>query len=130
MTATDLVVIVAALASIALVNWYFFVAGRSAPAAAVASGGTVGAIPEVTITVDGGYSPNVVQAKVGEPLRLVFDRKDDSSCSEEIVMPEFGVRRFLPTGTRTAIDITPTKAGRHQFTCGMGMLRGTVIVDD
>jgi plastocyanin domain-containing protein len=123
MSTTDLLVVVAALASIAWVNWYFFVAGRSAPAMAAA-------LPEVVITVDGGYSPNVVQAKVGQPLRLIFDRQDDSSCSEEIVMPDFGVRRFLPTGTRTAIDVTPTTAGRHQFTCGMGMLRGTVIVSE
>src|SRR5688572_23595729 len=118
MTSTDLLVVVAALAGIALVNWYFFVAGRSAPVAARAASSSAGAIPEVVITVDGGYSPNVVQAKVGQPIRFVFDRKDDSSCSEEIVMPEFGVRRFLPTGTRTAIEVTPTKAGRHQFTCG------------
>jgi plastocyanin domain-containing protein len=123
MSTTDLLVVVAALASIAWVNWYFFVAGRSTPAMAAA-------LPEVVITVDGGYSPNVVQAKVGQPLRLIFDRQDDSSCSEEIVVPDFGVRRFLPTGTRTAIDVTPTTAGRHQFTCGMGMLRGTVIVSE
>lgn len=130
MSATDLLVIVAALASIAVVNWYFFIAGRSAPVAAASAGVATGAVPEIVITVDGGYSPNVVQAKVGQPIRFVFDRVDDSSCSEEIVMPEFGVRRFLPTGTRTSIEVTPTKAGRHQFTCGMGMLRGTVIVDE
>jgi plastocyanin domain-containing protein len=119
---TDLVVIVAALASIALVNWYFFIAGRSAPSAA--------AQPEVVVTVDGGYSPSMVRAKVGQPLRIVFDRKDDSSCSEEIVMPDFGVRRFLPSGQRTTVEITPTAAGRFQFTCGMGMLRGSVTVDE
>jgi plastocyanin domain-containing protein len=122
MSPTDLVVIVAALASIALVNWYFFIAGRAAPSAV--------AQPEVVVTVDGGYSPSMVRAKVGQPLRIVFDRKDDSSCSEEIVMPDFGVRRFLPSDQRTTIEITPTAAGRFQFTCGMGMLRGSVSVDE
>jgi plastocyanin domain-containing protein len=81
------------------------------------------------ITVDGGYSPAVVRGKVGTPLRLIFDRVDDSSCSEEIVMPDFGVRRFLPSGEQTPIEITPTAPGRYQFTCGMGMLRGAVVVD-
>jgi plastocyanin domain-containing protein len=96
-------------------------------AAAAADGA---AVPEVVITVDGGYSPSVVQARAGVPLRLVFDRRDDSSCSEEIVMPAFGVRRFLPSGERTIVEFTPPTAGRYPFTCGMGMLRGTVVVDD
>lgn len=128
MSGTDVVVLVGAVTAIIWVNWYFFVAGRAVPAAALASGGATTS-GEVVITVDGGYSPAVVRGKVGAPLRLVFDRVDDSSCSEEIVMPDFGVRRFLPTGEQTIIEITPTQAGRYQFTCGMGMLRGAVVVD-
>lgn len=128
MTGTELLVLASSVGAIAWVNWYFFVAGRSTAVAASAAPG--GATPEVVIEVDGGYSPNVVQARVGQPLRLIFDRKDDSSCSEEIVMPDFGVRRFLPSGQRTTVEITPTAAGRHSFTCGMGMLRGTVVVND
>ena len=127
MTKTELLVLAASLSAIVWVNWYFFVAGRSA--AVAASAVSADATPEIVIEVDGGYSPNVVQGRVGQPLRLIFDRKDDSSCSEEIVMPDFGVRRFLPTGQRTTVEITPTTAGRHAFTCGMGMLRGTVVVD-
>ncbi len=128
MSAADIVVVASAVTAIAWVNWYFFVAGRAAPAAAPAGGGGSSA-GEVVIRVDGGYAPNVVRGTVGVPLRLVFDRVDDSACSEEIVMPDFGVRRFLPSGERTAIEITPTAAGRYQFTCGMGMLRGAVVVD-
>lgn len=127
LSGTDLLVIVGALGAIALVNWYFFVAGR-APATAAA--GSAGAAGEVVITVDGGYSPSTVRAQVGVPVRLVFDRRDDSSCSEEIVIPDFGVRRFLPSGERTVVEITPSAAGTYSFTCGMSMLRGTIIADD
>ena len=84
----------------------------------------------MTITVDGGYSPQHVRVKVGQPVRLVFDRKDTGSCSEEVVLPDFGVRRFLPTGQQTTIEVTPTKAGRYDFTCGMSMLRGAIIPED
>lgn len=136
MTATEWSVVLAAAGLIAWVNWYFFLAGRSPAAAAVAAGvgaaGTSGTSPgmtEVVIQVDGGYSPNAVRVKAGVPVRLVFDRIDDSSCSEEVVIPDFGVRRYLPTGERTAIEITPPTPGRYGFTCGMGMLRGTVIAD-
>lgn len=126
MTTADIVVIVSALMAIAAVNWWFFVAGQSPMAAAAVSGGGAA---EVVITVDGGYSPAVVQVKRGEKVRLVFDRKDNSSCSEEIVIPDFNVRRFLPTGERTVVEIEPTEAGRFPFTCGMSMLRGSIVVD-
>lgn len=128
MTQTDWLVIAGAVVLIATVNWYFFVAGRtSGVVAAVVT--AAGAPAEIVVTVDGGYSPSVVQVRAGHPVRLVFDRRDDSSCSEEIVIPDFNIRRFLPTGERTIVEFTPTTAGRHSFTCGMSMLRGTIIVD-
>lgn len=137
MTGTEWLVVLGAITAIAWVNWYFFVAGRDPAAAAVAmpavaggGAGVAGAIGEVVIEVDGGYSPNAVRVKTGEPVRLIFDRKDDSSCSEEVVIPDFGVRTYLPTGQRTTIEITPKSAGRYGFTCGMSMLRGTIIAED
>jgi hypothetical protein len=142
MTPDEWTVLAGAGASIALVNWYFFVAGRRVGSAvgtpatvgsdAIAAAGTVspGAVAEVVIVVDGGYAPNTVRARKGERLRLVFDRKDDSSCSEEVVIPQFNIKKFLPTGERTAVEVLPIAAGRIPFTCGMGMLRGTIIVDD
>jgi plastocyanin domain-containing protein len=130
MTSLDLIVVASGLAAIALVNWWFFFAGRTVAApVAVARAADPSPIPEVVITVDGGYAPNTVRATAGQRLKLIFDRKDDSSCSEELVIPAFGVRKYLPTGERTAIEITPTSAGSIPFTCGMGMLKGTILVD-
>ena len=80
MSGSDLMVLMGAFTAIAAVNWWFFVAGQT-PAAAAAA--TAGAPAEVVITVDGGYSPAVVQVKRGEKLRLVFDRRDTSSCPAE-----------------------------------------------
>lgn len=126
MPGTDWVVLMGALAAIVAVYWWFFVAGQSPAAAAVAA---PGGPAEVVITVDGGYSPAVVQVRRGERVRLVFDRKDTSSCSEEVVIPAFNVRQFLPSGERTVIEIAPTEAGRYPFTCGMSMLRGSIVVN-
>ena len=125
MSANDWLVIAAASAAIAWVNWYFFFAERSS-ARAVA---TVGGVQEVGITVKGGYTPAVIHAKEGAPLRLIFDRQETSSCSEEIVIGDFGVKRFLPAFQKTVVELTPTRAGRFDFTCGMGMLHGTLIVE-
>jgi plastocyanin domain-containing protein len=127
---TDWVVVFAGLAAIAWVNWYFFFAGR-APAGASVAPAAVGAGPqEQIITVDGGYSPAVVRVKAGRPVRLIFDRRDTGSCSEEVVFPDFGVRRFLPTGKKTIVEVTPPNAGRYDFTCGMSMLRGALVAED
>ncbi|HEX6631405.1 MAG TPA: cupredoxin domain-containing protein [Gemmatimonadaceae bacterium] len=133
MSGTEWMVVLAAIGAIAWVNWYFFVAGRSAGAAALVAatpaGGDAAAVPQLTITVDGGYSPNTVRVPAGRPVRLVFDRRDTSSCSEEVVFPDFGVRRFLPTGQRTVVEVTPPAPGRYEFMCGMSMLRGALIAE-
>ena len=120
MQVTDWAVIAAGIGAIIWVNWYFFVAGRRT---------TESLATEVTIVVDGGYSPSTVRVKAGQPVRLIFDRRDSGSCSEEVVFPDFGVRRFLPTGQQTTIDITPPEAGRYEFMCGMSMLRGALVAE-
>ena len=131
---SEWLVILGGLAGIAWVNWYFFLAGRTSAVARVATSNattTGSAAPaEVTITVDGGYSPRELRVKAGQPVRLVFDRRDTGSCSDEVVFPDFGIRRFLPTGQRTTVEITPAKPGRYDFTCGMSMLRGAIVAEE
>jgi plastocyanin domain-containing protein len=125
MSASDVVVIAGAVAAIAWVNWYFFFAERASGSAVVTSAGT----QEIGITVKGGYTPAEIHVKEGVPLRLVFDRQETSSCSEELVIGDLGVRKFLPPFQKTVIELTPTNTGRFDFTCGMGMLHGTLVVE-
>ena len=126
MSGIEWVVVLAGITGIAWVNWYFFFSHGPAAQAAAGAGG----VQEVTIAVQGGYSPAQVRVKRGAPVRLVFDRQETSSCSEEVVIPEFGIRRFLPAFQKTAVEITPQKAGTFDFTCGMSMLRGKLTVED
>jgi plastocyanin domain-containing protein len=37
-------------------------------------------------------------------------------------------RRELPAFQTTLIELLPQQAGRFEFTCGMGMLRGSLLV--
>ena len=115
----------AGTAAIALVNWYFFLAPKKAASAQAASDGA----QEVTIDVEGGYSPSLVRVKKGAAVRLVFHRKEKSPCSEELVISELGIRRFLKPFEKTVIEFTPVEAGRFAFTCGMNMLRGNIEVE-
>ncbi len=119
----DWAVALTGLLAIVWVNWYFFFA--RAPVAQAASSG--GGVAEVIIAVHGGYDPATVHVAAGAPVRLVFDRQETSSCSEEVVIPAFGVRRFLPAFQKTTIEITPAAPGTYEFTCGMSMLRGRVV---
>lgn len=126
MTATDGLVILAGVLTIAWINWYFFLAERRSAAAVVGAGG----VQEITIEVRGGYDPAEVRVRRGVPVRLIFDRRETASCSEEIVFPAYGIRRFLPPHRRTAVEFTPDEAGSYDFTCGMSMLHGRLIVDE
>jgi plastocyanin domain-containing protein len=119
----DLLVILGGVAAIVWVNWYFLVAGRATSEAAVEAGG----VQEVRIRVAGGYDPAHIRVKRG-PVRLVFDRQETSGCSEEVVLPDLGIRRYLPAHEETVVEFTPDGPGRYEFTCGMSMLRGSVTV--
>lgn len=124
----DVAVIAAGLAAIAWINWYFFLAeGRKA--AATAKVGATG-LQQAVIRVEGGYSPSRVRLEAGRPARLVFDRREDASGSEEVVIPELGIRRFLPAHQRTGIDLPPARPGTYEFTSGVGLLRGSLVVEE
>jgi plastocyanin domain-containing protein len=130
MTAIDWLVIAGGTSAVAWVNWYFFAAeGAGAVAALAGGGGATTAVQQATVTVKGGYSPAVVRAKAGQPVRLTFDRQEASGCSEEVVFGDFGIRRYLPAQQQTVIEVTPPVAGTYEFTCGMGMLRGKLVAE-
>ena len=126
MNASDWIVITAAAAGILGIHWYFFLA----PARRVAVAARHNGVQEVHVTVRGGYEPSVIRVRRGERVRLLFDRQETSSCSEEVVIPDFGVRRFLPAFETTVIELTPLAAGTHEFACGMSMLHGKLIVEE
>ena len=128
MTALEWIVMLAGAAAVAWVNWYFFLARRGTATAEI-SETRESRTQEVTITVQGGYEPAEVKLRRGIPARLVFDRQETSGCSEEVVIPEFGIRKFLPAFQKTTVELKPETAGSFEFTCGMSMLRGRLVVE-
>ena len=114
------------LLSIAAIVWYFFLSRRPDEAAAQDAGG----VQEVRVLVKGGYSPDRIVARTGVPLRLHFHRQEESPCSEEVVFPDFGVRRHLPAFATTTIDLPAKPAGSYGFACGMDMLHGTLVLGE
>ncbi|HYB96084.1 MAG TPA: cupredoxin domain-containing protein [Vicinamibacterales bacterium] len=123
MSTLDLIVATAALALIALINWFFF-GKRGTPVVAAAA--SPGGVVDVTVRIEGGYSPSTIEVPAGSRVRLTLDRREDNPCSDEIVIADFGIRKPVPAHGTTAVEFTATP-GRHEFTCGMGMLHGSII---
>ena len=117
-----LIAIIVALAVTAAVLWFFF-APRKAFRARVGNG-----VQEAVVEVKGGYSPAVIEAEAGLPLRLIFDRKEDGECSSHVVFSDFGVDLALPPFRTTTLTIHPDEPGEYGFACGMNMLHGTLRV--
>ncbi len=84
----------------------------------------------VDITVDGmAYAPAHVKVPAGVPLRLVFLKKDWSGCTREVVFAALGVRASLETGKPVPVDLPPQPKGTVEFACGMGMVKGSLVVE-
>jgi plastocyanin len=83
---------------------------------------------EVKVAVDRGYQPNLIEVKEGELVRLTFLRTDYTPCTREVVFPELGIRKELPTNKAVVIELPALKAGEYEFRCGMNMVRGTIVV--
>ena len=124
MDSTETLVLAGAVAMIAIVIWYFF-GEREKVAATVTDTG----VQEIKITVKGGYTPDVIVVKRGVPVKLEFFRDETSSCSDQVILGDFGIARDLPAFKTTAIEFTPDKVGEFAFTCGMNMLHGKLVVE-
>lgn len=83
---------------------------------------------EIAVTGD-GFVPAQVRAKKGQKLRLVVTRKTDRTCATEIVIKEAGVNQKLPLDKPVVVELTPKKAGKLRYACGMDMIAGEIVVD-
>ena len=85
----------------------------------------------VKIRVDkDGFSPSSIEVEAGHKVNLVFNRADKNNCGNVVVFPKLKIRKNLPVGKDVIVSLTPTKAGNISFTCGMGMMKGSIVVAD
>ncbi len=124
MTIDQILVTITGLLAIAGVVWFFWGPRRAGIQAALTSSGA----QEATIVVKGAYTPDVIVVEHGRPVRLNFLRQETAACSEEVIFPDFARRAQLPEGELIAVEFTPDEAGEYEFHCGMGMLRGKLLV--
>ncbi len=125
MNTAQITVTIVGIALSAFIAWFFWFAPKGRTRAAVGAGGA----QEVAVTVRGGYTPDIIMVKAGQPVRLHFTRQESSACSETVLFPDFDKSAQLPEGQDTVVEFTPEKPGEYGFQCRMGMLRGKLIVE-
>jgi Cu+-exporting ATPase len=85
---------------------------------------------QASVVVDGGYHPSEVLAQAGVPLRIAFDRREEGACSERVVVADAGVEAPLAPHETTTVELPALDAGSYELRCGMGMLHGTLEVQE
>lgn len=88
-----------------------------------------------TVTMEAGsfyYKPNVINAKVGEKIKLVMTSKD---MMHNFNIDELAVKLpITKAGETNTVEFTARKAGTFEFYCSVGQHRkngqvGTLIVE-
>lgn len=120
MDTNNIVAIILGVLAIIGTYWFFFMKGKR---------GSIVAGDTANIRVEGGYSPETITIRKGKTTTLRFTRTDPTSCLEEIILPDFRVRKQLPLNETVSIEITPQKTGAFPYSCGMNMYHGTIIVE-
>ncbi|RUO75413.1 cupredoxin domain-containing protein [Idiomarina seosinensis] len=111
---------IAGLTLIALIVWWFWL---YEPAEKQAEEG------EIVITVENGtYSPSRIKVREGKPVELKFLRKDQSPCSETLLIPDLEISDILPSNKLKSIQLPALKHGEYDFHCQMQRYLGKLIV--
>jgi plastocyanin domain-containing protein len=108
------------VAALGFAAWYFFFRHRSKPQPLHG--------PAVTIKVENGYHPNTITIEKGKTTRFNLIRTDPNPSLEEIVLPDFNIRRHLPLNHKVGFEITPYHTGEFTFSSGFNDFHGKIIV--
>jgi Cupredoxin-like domain len=82
---------------------------------------------KVTVSAS-GYSPSRIDVERGRTVKLAFSRPEGGNCGGTVRFPALNREYTLPVGGTVVVELTPTESGELAFTCGMGMLKGVLVV--
>lgn len=82
----------------------------------------------VNSTLSSGRYPNI-EVTVGTPVKWTINAPQGSinGCNNRMIIRTYDIEYSFKTG-ENVIEFTPTKTGRFQYTCWMGMIRGSITV--
>ncbi|MFL6467076.1 MAG: cupredoxin domain-containing protein [Pyrinomonadaceae bacterium] len=100
------------------------------PAAASGQTSSKPPVQRVRVTLaEERYQPESFRLRRGIRAYITFLRTSNRNCGEEILIPKYGIHRNLPVNKPVTVWFVPRESGSFAFTCGMDMIRGTIIVN-
>jgi sulfite exporter TauE/SafE len=76
-----------------------------------------------------GFEPAVLHVKKGVPVTFAVFGDEVTGCTNRIIIPSLNISREIGPG-ENLITFTPAASGSIPYSCWMGMVRGTIVVDD
>ncbi len=76
---------------------------------------------------EAGFVPLRFEVETGRPVELVVTRTTDKTCGTEIVIGNGSQRADLPLNEPVTLKLGPLAKGELKISCGMAMLKGTVV---
>jgi len=83
----------------------------------------------INSTLSSGRYPNIT-VQAGTPVMWVIDAPKGSinGCNNRINIKEYGITNYSFKTGENIIEFNPVKTGKFQYSCWMGMIRGTITV--
>jgi hypothetical protein len=96
--------------------------GEAVEGAAVVEGDGV---QRIAVDATNGYNPNVIVLEAGTPAEITFS--EGYGCMAEVMSADLGFFEDLQSGPRT-VALEGLAPGTYDFSCGMEMVFGQVVV--
>lgn len=77
---------------------------------------------------DAAYSPAVMQARAGQPIKLTITTANVQGCGRSLVIPSLNMQKLLEASGTQTIELPAQKPGRIRLTCTMGMYNSQISV--
>jgi plastocyanin domain-containing protein len=84
------------------------------------------------VVTEEGFRPDKLKVKKGQPVKLSFTRKTETTCAKQVVLQLGGGKKIekpLPLDETVVIDATFAEAGELKYACSMDMFTGVVVVE-
>jgi sulfite exporter TauE/SafE/copper chaperone CopZ len=75
-----------------------------------------------------GYVPDRFVLKQGVPVKWIIEGKELNSCNQRIVVPSLNLEFDIKPG-ENLIEFTPEQPGVIAWSCWMGMIQGSFVVE-
>ncbi len=83
----------------------------------------------VVVVENGVYKPSHIVLDGSTSHDITFLRKDESPCSETLLIPELEISETLPLNKPMKIHIPNINSGEYAFHCQMQMYKGSLKVE-